>query len=920
MPWRPLPRIAFAVAICPFAASSPADLPLELGDELYVIEQGGAAGDWYRGYLVAPPSLLSGLTSVRGQTLEARVFSGIFPRNCVEVREVLDDPKPDDSVSATDFGYRALSSKAPNGYALANQPSSQHRKSIQRNGSKQGSFRSKRSGAAADSAQDSGIGSLQSRSPSWGAPTLADTQDLSRKLSYRSMHSLRSQESAVRLSPTSGQARDQPPAPVPMLKIGDETPTSLSEPLVDEIASCLREWHSKDLHELLLSRRYATLEQLAGVIRQLDVSRRQLLHGVLTSKELGKKREEAVWGLVCGNKLLGGEVIVRDPKQAGRLLTSNDSAVHMAKLQSTMALLDQPPVSQPESMNPRHLMLEVKEFTHCSLDTPTLSVYLCSRIMENHPIALTETFTIGIPSPDDSDQDTAMGKHKTLFTNLTPTDIGLTPGSNTDLFIVMKIYANQIIEESSPDPPQKENLGDAGSSPAISRESLAPAAHSMKRGRQSLMWAQRQLGSTRRRNQLDFQSPLTSRIANSTASIQDRSRPNTPRGPRPTTRQESQSVRRLFAVGVLDVKKVTAQDRNKEQRLTLWSPAPTEGALHHSSAGFDQLLAEFLPSNTGRYVQCTSFGYADVAVQSFSCPDSEQLISKTPTLLQGICQTPKLSFSGAPEQARSDIYLTMAEACLPVKALLSHPERGPVPLPSDVDYRNLQLTLEVRKKTGERIECCIFPDSNSSGMTAWRTSAVDRGRSWDQVVKLVLPQEDVPEAHLIMSIANAPGFPFALCWIPLWDQDAFIRDGLHMPLLYLYDKVTSSSDKGRGAYLALPWNSRAKDDTAKDESFTGPVATLKLQTYLCSTVFSQDRVLVGLLKWRDQSEEQLLGLLRQFTFVPEIDIVKMVDELFDALFAILVSNAGKDEYEDLVFNALVTILGIVHDRRFKLGP
>ncbi|KAK5153801.1 Deoxycytidine kinase 1, partial [Cryomyces antarcticus] len=56
-----------------------------------MIEQGGKDGSWYRGYLVAPPSLLAGLTSTKGQTLQARVFSGIFPRNCVEVREVLGD-------------------------------------------------------------------------------------------------------------------------------------------------------------------------------------------------------------------------------------------------------------------------------------------------------------------------------------------------------------------------------------------------------------------------------------------------------------------------------------------------------------------------------------------------------------------------------------------------------------------------------------------------------------------------------------------------------------------------------------------------------------------------------------------------------------------------------------------------------------
>ncbi|KAL8872162.1 MAG: hypothetical protein Q9174_002162, partial [Haloplaca sp. 1 TL-2023] len=917
MPWKPLPRIAFAVAVYPFAASSPADLPLELGDELYVIEQGGAAGEWYRGYLVAPPSLLSGLTSVKGQTLEARVFSGIFPRNCVEVREVLDDTAPETNGSAIpELAIGASGSKVPNGYALGNQTSPQHRKSVRRISSLQSPSKDKRPSAPTE-AQESGIEQRKNQPASNGA---GRGPNLSRQLSHRSMQSIRSQEVGAHSTSTGVQAKDQPPAPVPMLKIGDETPTSLSEPLVDEIASCLREWHSKDLHEMLLTRRYAALEQLATLIRRLDILRRQLLHGVFTAKELAQKRDEAVWYLVKGNKLLGGEIIVRDAKHRGRLLTSNDSAVEMAKLQSAMALLDQPPVIQSETVNLRHLMLEIKDPTHCNLEAPLVSICLCTRSMGERPNALTETLTISIPTSNETEQERGLSKQKTLFTDLTSTDIGLTPGQNADLFVVVRIFAIQTVEQPTPQPTRKESQAETRRSPSASRENDGPAAQSLRRGRQSLMWAQRQFGSTRRRNAPDLQTPLASRNGSTVKPMQDRSRPNTPQSLRPSTGQGSSNVRRLVAVGVLSAKDLVAQVHSKEQRLTLWTPAANSGSQHHAPAELELLLAEFLPSVSGRYMQSASFGYIDVGLQAFSSPDADHLISKTPTLLQGICQTPKLSFSGAPDKARSDIYVTMSEACLPVKALLSHPERGPVPLPPDIDYDNLQLTLEVRKKSGERIERCIHPDSNSPGVTAWRTVAVERGRNWDQIVKLVVPEADVPEAHIVISIANAPGFPFALCWMPLWDQDAFIRDGQHMPLLYLYDKVTSSSDKGRGAYLALPWNSRAKDNSAKDEAFTGPVATLKLQTYLCSTIFSQDRVLVGLLKWRDQSEEQLLGSLRQFTFVPEIDIVKIVDDLLDAFFGILVNNAGKEEYEDLVFNGLVAVLVIIHDRRFNLGP
>ncbi|KAL8736450.1 MAG: hypothetical protein Q9166_000242 [cf. Caloplaca sp. 2 TL-2023] len=911
--------MAVAVAIYPFVASSPADLPLELGDELYLIEQGGAAGEWYRGYLMAPPSLLSGLTSARGQTLEKRVFSGIFPRNCVEVREVFEDNVIDDMVLATDLEYGITGHRAVSGSSLNTQTSPQHKKVIRRNGSKTGSLRIRRSAAATDSAQDSGIGSLLSQSPSQQAANQGDVQDLSRNLSHRSVRSLRSQDSAIRLSPTLAHAQERPPAPVPMLKIGDETPTSMSEPLVDEIASCLREWHSKYLHELLLSQRYTTLEHLASLIQKLDSLRRQLLYNVLTTKELEQKREETVWDLVRGNKLLGGDIIVRDPKQAGRLLTSDDSAVEIAKLQATMCLLDQPPISHVETNNLHHLLFELKDLPYSDLSTPVLSIYLCSRSMKTPPLVLTETFTIEVPSLDDLKAQTAPAKYKTLFTNLTATDIGQASSSDRDLYLIVKVHANQTVEQRPSGPQRNESIEDASPSPAISRESLSPGVMSMKRGRQSLMWAQKQLGSTRRRAPPDFQVSQANQMVNGSTSVPDRSRPNTPQGLRPPTQQGRQSVKRVVAVGVLDLKQIIAQDSNQEQRLTLWSPAMTEGVLQGSSTEHDQLLAEHMPSRSGKYTQFDSFGEVHVALQSFSCLDAEELIVRTPTVLQETPKTPKLRFSGAPIKPRSDIYVTLSEASLPVKALLSHPEQGPVLLSPNFEYDNVQLTLEVRKKNGERIESCIFPSSNSPGLTAWRTVAVDRGTIWDQVVKLVLPEEDVPDAHLIMSIANAPGFPFALCWIPLWDQDAFIKDGIHLPLLYLYDKVTSSLDKGRGAYLALPWNSRAKDDTTKDEAFTGPVATLKLETHLCSTVFSQDRVLAGLLKWREQSEEQLLGLLRQVTFVPETDIVKLINDLFDALFGVLVTNAGKDEYEDLVFSALVTVLGIVHDRRFNLG-
>lgn len=299
------------------------------------------------------------------------------------------------------------------------------------------------------------------------------------------------------------------------------------------------------------------------------------------------------------------------------------------------------------------------------------------------------------------------------------------------------------------------------------------------------------------------------------------------------------------------------------------------------------------------------------------------MIKSTPTLLSGVSQTNKMGFSGAPTKPRSDIYITVDEAFLPRQALLSRSTGSATPLSPSLSCLNLQITLEVRRSNGERIQGCIFPSSDSEGESSWESTVAERGTAWNQILRLSIPPNDVPGCHLSMTLADAPNQPLAVCHIPLWDQGAFIRDGYHSLLLYKFDEFTMlprSTVPGGGGYLDLGWNARGKDDVSKDEAVTGPVATLRLQTYLCSTKFSQDKVLLGLLKWKEQPAGDVQELLKRLVFVPEIEVVKLLSDVFDAIFSILVENSGNDDLEDLVFSALVTVLGIVHDRRFNLGP
>lgn len=871
---------------------------------------------------MAPPSLLAGLTSRKGQTLEARVFSGIFPRCCVEIREVLGDTGTNGDVHTAGLDRDDGFLSRINGHSERNHSPFRSGSILRQRGSKIRPGKTRQNITDSEGAEELGLSISPSRSSSQRKPRQTQDQSLGRTLSQRSITSPRSRQSSVEpdlaaMIPREPGAK-KAPAPVPMLKIGDETPTSMTEPLVDEIASCLREWHSKNLHELLLTRRYAVLDRLSRLVYQLDLSRRQLLHGVLTDQEVDKVREKTVWDLVAGNKMLSNEIIVRDPRHRGRLLTWGDSIVEMSKLQSTMSLLEKPPATPNDPLDLYHLMAEVKDCPNDGLNCPTLTLGLFSRRQGQLAKPLTEAFAIDLPVHDQFEKMITSGKFRTLFSDVTSTDIGETSGADIDLFLVAKVQANQLIH-SVPSVMEygrnDENVGSLAERSSGQSPSPSPA----KDGRQSLMWAQKQLGSTRNRNRSGVNILRATSAANSSSPSEIRSRPSTRDVHRPPTQQGPHYAKRTIGIGFLDVKQLIGHNGSAEQVMTLWSPVAlgvdaSDVDAHHG------LLRELFSGRVGRLAKLKSLETVRLGLTSFVSSDADALIAQTPTLLQDIVQTPRIGFPGAPKRPRSDIYLTISEATLSSSALLSHPDRDPVQIAPSLELKNVQLTLEVRRSSGERIENCIFPHSNGAAQTAWRTTAVTRGEPWNEVVKLVIPDEDLPEAHLILSVADAPGFPFALSWMPLWEQGAFIRDGPQRPLLYLYDKVTAASNDGRGAYLAYPWSQRARDQTAREDALTSKLATLTLETYLCSTTFSQDEVLLGLFAWKKQSESQRLDLLKRFVFVSEIEIVKLIDEVFKALFDILIEHAGNDEAEDLIFNALVTVLGIVHDRRFNLGP
>jgi hypothetical protein len=886
-----LPRIAFAVATYPFAASSPADLPLELGDELYIIEE-TPDGNWLRGYLVAPPSLLAGLTSIKGQTLEARVFSGIFPRSCVEVREVLGET---DELEDNDI-------ESDDGIAIAYEPTP----------NRVGGSDSAKSGL------DNGVERKRRKDRLKGSQTRGWREHA---LSNGTPGRL---SVAVKRDPNA----PRPPAPVPMLKIGDETPTSTSEPLIDEIASCLREWHSTNLHELLLSRQYGKLDTMSQLVTTLNFARQQFLHDVLTTWEYDTLREKTVWDLVRVNKLCGGEVIVRDPHARGRVLTGDDSVVEITKLQSIMSLLDETPTQPVELTALHHLLVDIKGFAGASTEATTLVLYLATKSPGGALTPLSESYIVEVPA---GGQMVHLARHlqmRTLFADLTAAEIGDVPSIESDIFLVVKVRASQQVVAAKP----SSRSGTMSQAlPQFSKDhSKPPLSAGNKSVRRSIMWAGKSTRSafSRGNARLDSLSEQPEEVVSpSTAGAESRdgrppSTANSKAGRGSVDGHTTQATAdRTVGVGVLRLNSIMKQDEEVENIVSIWAPSARLPSEKHDGEDWDPILREIMDSKTGSYEKSRRAERLQVHFHAFNNPDADALIKATPTVLSGICKTNKMGFPGAPTKPRSDIYLTLDEAVLSRQTLLSRYGGSPSSIPSSIHGTNLQITLEVRRSTGERIENCIYPSSNAEAISTWKSVVTERGEPWRQTIKFILAPQDVHQSHVVMHLADAPSAPFAVAHMPLWDQQAFIHDGSHGLLLYRLDEHTATAQpaaQGKGGYLSLPFLAKGRDEHQAE--VTGPIAMVRVETYLCSTRFSQDKAVLGLLAWKDSSREGIPRLLKQFIFVGEIEVVKLLNDVLDALFGILVVYSGNDDYEDLVFTALVRVLDIVHDRRFNLSP
>ena len=196
--------------------------------------------------------------------------------------------------------------------------------------------------------EDESVADPDQRSDSASSRPKSPRGPRARPLSFPHVH-----VDAPGLSPGAGETSAvnsavKPPPPRPSLKSGDETISGASQPLIDEIASALREWHSL-MFKHLERRDYRLFEIVKEHVEALHLGRRQLLTQTLSAEETASLRRECVARLVRGNVAQELDVIVRHPTFGGLVTVETDgepdprswlSAIRMFAMQVSLAYIE----------------------------------------------------------------------------------------------------------------------------------------------------------------------------------------------------------------------------------------------------------------------------------------------------------------------------------------------------------------------------------------------------------------------------------------------------------------------------------------------------------------------------------------------------------------------------------------------------
>nr|CAD7428799.1 unnamed protein product [Timema monikensis] len=272
--------------------------------------------------------------------------------------------------------------------------------------------------------------------------------------------------------------------------------------------------------------------------------------------------------------------------------------------------------------------------------------------------------------------------------------------------------------------------------------------------------------------------------------------------------------------------------------------------------------------------------------------DIKQVREENPHLVLGnVAIARKMGFPEVilPGDVRNDLYLTLVG--------------GEFSKGSKLADKNVEVTVVVCNDKGQSIPGVMSLGGGVEPLNEYRSVIYyhEEKPRWHETFKVAVPIDEFKGSHLRFSFKHRCSTeskdklekPFALSYVKLMQGNGTtLHDTEHDLLVY-------KGQKPQQGGLTL---------TNKD-SFT-------IHTNVCSTKLTQNVDLLGLLNWvshPDVLKESLTALMK----VDGEEVVKFLQDVLDALFNILMQNSDSDLYDNMVFECLLYIIGLVSDRKYQ---
>ncbi|XP_050594604.1 dedicator of cytokinesis protein 1 isoform X7 [Bombus affinis] len=300
--------------------------------------------------------------------------------------------------------------------------------------------------------------------------------------------------------------------------------------------------------------------------------------------------------------------------------------------------------------------------------------------------------------------------------------------------------------------------------------------------------------------------------------------------------------------------------------------------------------------------------------------DPKQVRDENPHLVLGnVAIARKMGFPEVilPGDVRNDLYLTLIS--------------GEFNKGSKSTDKNVEVTVKVCNEFGVPIPGVMTLGGGVSPIDEYHSVIYyheDKPR-WCETFKIAIPIEEFKQAHLKFTFKHRSSNeakdksekPFALSYVKLMQRNGTtLQDIQHELLVYKLDpKKYEEIDI---SYLKLPSTRGELVELNLEKKPTLGALTLSskdsflIATNICSTKLTQNVDLLGLLNWASHNtnlKESLIALMK----VDGEEVVKFLQDVLDALFNILMSNSDSDIYDDMVFECLLYIIGLVSDRKYQ---